>query len=422
MAASARATASVVVRDFRAGALACAPWLLAGVGCGPVPSDRGPREPLLPHGVDLAAAPDRAPRPIEERIAPATEHRPLLALGHRCADRRTPRLAGAWVLGCDALGRVALAERLADGLRVELSDPAEGVGVAPDSLAAAATGALWRLPDPNPGSAFAPPAPEALASPAFDGAHLAIVLPGRVAISTLGERVQASREAAPLPWFPPALSWPTVLWIDERDQAQSGLDIWRWDAGAGAPRPWVTRPGDQRHVVAADGWAAWLDDEGVWLERLADGARWLHRAEVGFRAPPSLWHGVACWEERDGGESDVACTDGMRMDGEGDQGWPSRWGPWLLFRQGDDTWLATARELTFHADDPHVERLVGGAGFRVRTAWPAPGWCAEVAQAGTWSPAGPVPTGASQTWSIPGEALRLRPGTRGVTCPGETTL
>lgn len=314
---------------------------------------------------------------------------------------------------------MAQAERLTDGLEVELAQPETLVGVAPGLVGAVNPGLVWRLPDPMPTPGERRPLIEVVAAPAYDGAHLTIAAEDRISVFTRGDPVLRSREAAPLPWFPPAQSWPTVLWVDGRDQDTTGLDLWRWDTDAGPPRPWVTRPGDQRHVVAADGWAAWLDDEGVWLERLADGARWLHRAEVGFRAPPSLWHGVVCWEERADGEIDVACSDGLRVDSDSDQGWPSRWGPWLLYRQGDDAWLATAREVVVSADDPRAEPLADGSGFSVATAWPLGGWCAEVFQGSTWRPTGPALRGDALRWEVPGEALRLRPAARGVPCPVE---
>ena len=398
-----------------------APLIALAVGCGEAP-EVFPAAPAPLPGFDRSTEPDPEPISLPVPAGPAEDRRPLLTLRHRCEDRRTPRLAGAWALGCDALGRVALAQRLTDGLEVELAQPRPWVGTAPGVVGAADPGLVWRLPDPRPAPAGFSGIP-GVAAPAFDGERFAVAREGRVSHAPVGHgdgpSIEYSREASPLPWFPPAMSWPTVLWADGRDQPASGLDLWRWDTDKGPPRPWVTRPGDQRHVVAADGWAAWLDDEGVWLERLADGARWRHRAETGFRAPPSLWHGVVCWEERTAGELDVACSDGVRADGDGDQGWPSRWGPWLLYRQGDDAWLATAREVMVEADDPRSVPVEGGPGFYVLTAWPLRGWCAEVRAGGTWSAAGPAPAVDAVRWTIPGDALRLRPGAPGESCPGE---
>jgi len=392
----------------RGSLLVAVPGAVIACGGGPTVAARAP----LPGAAGFALAADPTPDALVPAADPGADRRPMHRLRHRCEDRRFPSLAGAWLLGCDGLGRVAWAEGLPDGPQVEISEPSGRIGAAGGALYAhAPTPHTWRLPDPSPAEAGAWGLAVPIASPAFDGAHVALALDGRIAAFGVGDRVQLSWEAAPRPWFPPAISWPTVLWVDDRDAAARGTDLWRWDQGGGPPRPFVVRPGDQRHVAAGEGWAAWTDEEGVWLARLADGARWLRRCEAGFRAGPALWSGAVCWEERAAGDIDVACSDGLRVGGPGDQGWPSRSGPWLLYREGDEVWLATARELTVRADDPRAIPIQGG-GFAVRLAWPAPGWCAEAAARDGWVQAGRVPVGDAVELRSPGEALRLAP------CPG----
>jgi len=237
---------------------------------------------------------------------------------------------------------VDLAIHIETGQRVELSAAADTVALSSHGIfAPGREHGHWLLPGPRPTDPWSQ-RDEPIGQAVSDGRRVAMALDGRIASFVSGEPNTMLRDAAPLPWFPPATDDGVVYWADSRDQEISGTDLWAWDTRSGPPVPFVTRPGDQRHVVASDGWIAWTDADGLWLHERASGLRWLHRADTGFRAGPSLDGSVACWEERDTGDIDVRCSDGLEATGEGDQGWPSRWGPWLLVRDGDMPWLITA--------------------------------------------------------------------------------
>lgn len=317
-------------------------WLAAVVlqlGCvneNPAPSQ------ALPLWTELEAPADPTPLDLTIPAEPASSRRPLPAFRHRCLDRRFPALAGPWVVGCSPGGHLARAEHIGTGQVVMLDGDPDSAGLGVGALfAVGREHGLWELPTPTPRAPWGAASATVIAPPALDDLHFALSLEGAVAAQAVGDAMQLSREAAPLPWFPPALDWPLVYWVDGRDQAHSGLDIWGWDTRGGPPFPVVTRPGDQRHVAVSPARLCWLDDEGVWLQDRSSGERWLHRAEVGFRSGPTLWGSVACWEEREAGDVDVRCSDGLEAAGEGDQGWPSRWHGWLLVRDGDMPWLIT---------------------------------------------------------------------------------
>ena len=246
-------------------------------------------------------------------------------------------------MGCGPGGRLDRAEHLETGQIVELDSPPDSAGLSEGQIFAQGDEhGLWTLPDPLPRHASSLMDQGEIAPPALQDPGVASLHEGRVAVFLIRDSHALTREADPLPWFPPALAWPTVYWVDGRDQASDGLDIWGWNHRAGPPFPVVTAPGDQRHVASSETWLAWIDDDGIWLQDHQSHARRLHRADAGFRAGPSLWGSVACWEERTAGDIDVRCSDGLEATGAGDQGWPSRWGPWLLIRQGDLPWLVTA--------------------------------------------------------------------------------
>jgi hypothetical protein len=309
--------------------------LLLSAGCGAEP---GPPAPL-----PSAAPPAAALAPAVLPIAPdaASSARPLPRFRHSCRDRRYPALAGDWIVGCGPAGLLDLAEHIPTGRLVTLDSPAESAGLAPGQiLAVGDEERLWVLPSPTPlptkgrsGDAIAPPASW--------GPGLAVLLQGQVSVGTTGDHARRIREAQPLPWYPPAMSWPTVYWVDGRGGGQTGMDIWGWTPSAGPPVPVVVQAGDQRHPVASATHLAWTDEEGIWLQELEHGQRWLHAAEVGFRAGPSIHEGTLCWEERRQGDVDVRCTDGLAAQGPGYQGWPSRYGPWLLIRRDGIPWLIT---------------------------------------------------------------------------------
>jgi hypothetical protein len=315
---------------------------LLGWGCAPVETVDAP------HQAPVAAASSEPPPTLVIPPAPEVQRRPLPALRHRCHDRRFPVLAGPWVLGCGPGGRVDRAVHVQSGQEVELEDAVESPGYDGTGRvwAPGLEQGLWTLPDPIPRQSGHSDRVAPIAPPALSGPGAAMLLEGRVSRFALAGGPSLSREADPMPWFLPALVWPTVYWVDGRDQASTGLDLWSWGP-EGAPQPLVQLPGDQRHVAASEALIAWVDEQGVWLEDRASGARRLHRAEAGFRAGLSVWQEVVCWEERQGEDIDARCSDGLEATGPGDQGWPSRWEDWLLFRQRGVPWLV-------HAQAPEV--------------------------------------------------------------------
>ncbi len=304
-------------------------------GCAPVEPAREP----LPSARDLPPRAEPEPRTLLIPAPPPSGRRPLPALRHRCRDRRFPKLAGSWAVGCGPGGHIDRAVHLQTGQQVELEAGAEHAGVDDGLLfAPGREHGLWRLPDPTPRDPVSVISDQVIAPPILEGRRGALLVEGRVSTFEVGASHRRLRDADPLPWFPPALVGTTVYWVDGRDQDSSGLDIWGWDSEGGPPFPVVTRTGDQRHVVASASWLVWTDDDGLWLQDHA-GESWLHRADTGFRAGPSVHASVACWEEREAGDIDVRCSDGLEATGPGDQGWPSRWDDRLLIRQDGMPWL-----------------------------------------------------------------------------------
>ena len=347
---------------------------------------------------------------------------PLPQLKRRCRDRRYPRLAGAWAVGCGSEGLISLALDLRDGGLLQLEQaaetPATGDGVL---FAPGRHQGLWRLPSTQPSGGRSTATRQPIAPAAVDGEHAALLLEGRVTAFKVGDKGIKLLQAQPLPWQTPALSWPVMAWVDGSQRERTGSDIRTWNLERDTrSRPLTQAPGHQRHVAASGHWVGWQDDEGVWVEDLRDGRRSFTKADTGFRAGLSLWGPVACWEERADGDIDIACSDGLRVDGPGDQGWPSRWGPWLLYRQDDIPHLATAQWILLDDDDPRAtwEGRRERGGFRgahiegelsYQLAWPAEGWCVEVWQDGSWQLQGPMSAGPAVRLSAPGDALRLRP-------------
>jgi hypothetical protein len=368
-------------------------------------------------------------QPAANRWTPSSEMevRPLHALATPCTDRRFPRIAGRWAVGCGPAGQVDRAVDLATREVSELASPAPAPGAGPPGVLLALDerpGRWWRLPGQVPEAVPLPVQAAPLAPPALVGPEIALLVRGQVVRFRAGESGARLQAADPLPWYPPALAGRWMAWVDGRERALTGTDVWAWD-GIGKPVPVAREPGNQRHVAGSGRWLGWIDDDGVVVEDLATGGRRTFRAVSGFRAGLSLWGPVACWEDRAAGEADVACSDGLVIRGEGDQGWPGRSGPWLLFRQDGEVRLATARFLVLEDDDPRASslapRILGGHGGAHREGevtwtldWPAEGWCvdrwSDGAGSGSWDPAGPLEAGEDVVIRHPGgDAVRLRP-------------
>lgn len=259
---------------------------------------------------------------------------PVHALRRACHDRRFPRLVGPWAIGCGPDGAVDLAVDLRTNALITLASPVDTPGVGEAVLfAPGLDGGLWTLPGTLPEPVKITAGVHTIAPTAVLGRRIALLAKGQVSAFDAASFQRAVHDADPVPWYPPALTPTWMAWVDGRDRTRTGLDIWSLQLPDGRrPVALCQDPGDQRHVVASGDRIGWVDAEGLWIQEMATGTRQHVRAETGFRAAPTLTPTAACWEERDASDVDVVCSDGISIRGPGDQGWPTRYDPWLFFR------------------------------------------------------------------------------------------
>lgn len=269
------------------------------------------------------------------------------ALQHPCNDPRYPALAGPWVVGCGASGMVDRALSLDNGAMVELGTEGRSPALAEGMVLFVDAGGtrLVRLGGAEGGakaSAELTRFPERLvAPPAFDGEHLALLAGDHVTVGSPVERTSRRWDARPAEWYPPALAWPWVAWVE--DAGPDGEDVVALNtARTEGPLSLAGGPGYERHVAGSGSFLAWVEDEAVLILDTRSGERRSIPAKTGFNAPLALWQDVACWESRAGSDLDIVCSDGLVADGPGDQSAPSRYGPWLLYRSEGRVWLKTA--------------------------------------------------------------------------------
>jgi len=276
---------------------------------------------------------------------------PVHDFGQECQDPRYPALAGPWIVGCGPSGRVDRALSLESGrelrLPASLSAPALADGLV---LSVGLEAAIIRLEESGARQLDLPLVFSASsAPPATNGTLAAMLSEGRASVWTLEDRSRPLYDARPAAWFPPALSTTHLAWV--QDAGEDLEDIWGLDLRSDRPRPipLALGPSSQRHVVGSGHFLAWVEPEAIVLLETDSGERTRIPARTGFSAPPSLWEGVVCWEERpthppheEGDGVDILCSDRLRADGPGHQRWPSRFGPWLLYRQDGELWLRTA--------------------------------------------------------------------------------
>ena len=266
---------------------------------------------------------------------------PLSGLGIPCADARLPALAGPYAVGCGPGGGVDRAIDLRTGEQLRWKDAGMVPGLGPGVVYS--PGRAWvRL---LPGGAVVDPMQAVLgtrvAPATTDGEHLVWLLADAVEIGRKGSDRTTRHAARPMGWYPAALAWPWVAWVE--DGGPDGEDVVAVNTSDGQrPRPLAGGPGHQRHVVGQGRRLAWVEDDAILVLDTADQTRTRVAARTGFQAPPTLWQDVLCWETRAQGDVDITCTDGTRADGPGDQLWPSRWEGWLLYRQDRQVWLRTA--------------------------------------------------------------------------------
>ncbi|MCB9764526.1 MAG: hypothetical protein H6739_32425 [Alphaproteobacteria bacterium] len=368
--------------------------------------------------LDVQPAANRGPLP-----PPTVTVRALSGVSLPCGDPRYPKLAGLWAVGCSGAG-VDRAEHLLDHSRFALTGPALSPGVAEGRLYAPTRDhGLWVLPEPAPDHDVHHMPDAGLAPPGFDGQRAAVSTEGQVEVFALSENTRQRYIADPAPWYPPALAGPWVAWVDLRDRALTGEDLWLLAPGAREAEPWVRAPGDQRHVAGGgDRWMGWIDDDAVTIEDLERRERRRHPTDAHTSRGLTMWGPVACWEVWDDGDIDLACSDGLRVDRPGHQRSPSRYGPWLLFQEGAQTLLAAADALVLDDDDPRATALgprvpapeaLRGArvdgGVRYALQLPEGPW--TVARHGPegWGPPEPIEGGAISLVAPWGDAIRLAP-------------
>lgn len=276
-----------------------------------------------------------APLGVEGLAVPLYEH------DGRCTDPRLPALAGEWLLSCRRGGALTHATHLPSGRTVELPRPLHEVGYGPGAVyATGREGGLFRLQADGtvvdaPHTTIHTPL---VAPPATDGHHVAVLVEDKLQAFLATDRARRSWPSSARGWYPPALLWPYVAWVSEgQGEDVSWIDL----DGDQGPQLLAGGPGHQRHVVASATHLAWVEERGVVVFDPQSRSRTLHPTTSGFDAPPTLWGGVACWEERHD-DVDIVCSDGIKAAGPGHQRHPSRHGRWLLYREEGRLMLLTA--------------------------------------------------------------------------------
>lgn len=285
---------------------------------------------------------------------------PLYALDGTCADRRFPRLAGDWAIGCDKGGMLDHAIHLLDGRSIRIDPPldprhtAVSAGPTDSSAVLVEVADRTRVVDLRVTGATdrtevtrLPAAP--IAPPTTTARHFAALLPDRVEALAHNTRVRPTFAASPVAWYPPALAWPHVAWVERN--AQQRETVWVVQTHPPAdPHPILESTHHQRHVVSDGTTFVWVDGGQLRTWNPETDQQQVIPAATGFHAPPTISGGVVCWEERRDppgsarprADIDILCTDGLSAAGPGDQLFPSRSGPWLLYRSAGHTWLRTA--------------------------------------------------------------------------------
>jgi hypothetical protein len=267
---------------------------------------------------------------------------PLYALSEDCTDSRYPALAGAWVVGCGGDGHVDRALSLTSGRLLTLPISADAPGLSESAVYVPGWGGgLVRLSESGAlVEADLPSIHEVpIAPPAFDGARVALLSPGRIQAADVHDAGRRLYEVTAAGWYPPALTAGHVAWVGQ--SAAGDEDVWWMALPDGEPTLLSGGPGSQRHVVGQGVWLAWVEEDAVVLLNTETDTRQRIPARTGFSAPLTLWEGVVCWEEW-AADIDIICSDGLTVERPGHQQWPSRFGPWLLFREAERVWLLTA--------------------------------------------------------------------------------
>lgn len=312
---------------------------------------------------------------------------PLPEVQSHCRDDRFPALAGLWVVWCSGPEGVDRAMHLLDRKVVELR-AAQNPGTGPGILYAPGVGqGLWRLPETAPAAGIPLVAQSGIAPPASDGVYTVVPYADNVQLGQMTAKTRTNLPASPLPQQSVGLADGQAAWV--QNGGATGEDIW-WSNGV-KPEPWARNPEPEWGVTGNGHWLAWVEPERVIIEDLRRKERRPYAAQSGFLHGPSLWQGVACWEDRSASTDektlvDLRCSDGMTVERPEEQSAPWRWGPYLLWHEQRRVMLATATSLVLGEEDPRREDGVW------KLDWPVEGWTWERWEDG-WKPMGPVPRG-----------------------------
>ena len=269
---------------------------------------------------------------------------PLYKVSEKCSDRRYPALAGPWVVGCGSDGRVDRVLSLDSGrffmLPLSFDAPALGPSVL---YSPGISGGLIFLSESGPQEAAVTMVHGEVAAPAgVDSSRVVVLSEAHVQAFLFEETRRQLYEAHPAGWYPPALAWPWVAWVDD---ASGDEDILALDLSQSHPQVTVLAggAGHQRHVVGHEHWLAWVEDTRIVLLDTRTNTQEETLVTTGFSSGPTLYRGILCWEEMRS-DIDIQCSDGVSIAGAGHQRWPSRWGQWLIYREDNRVMLYTIAE------------------------------------------------------------------------------
>ena len=235
-----------------------------------------------------------------------------------CADPRLPALAGEWLVGCSAL-KADRAQNLRTGERVTLRHAVERVALGPGVVYGAP--GLWDLSEGGvlQGQVLKMRQAGELAT---DGVTAVASTRDELLVGALSDNRREHVLPAPAPWYRPAVAAGHVAWVSQ------GEDIWYRPPGE-APRALADSDRHERHVALSSSHVAWVEDDAVVLMALPDGPRQRLPADAHTARGLSLDGDVVCWEQWNGKDVDVRCSDGVAVERPGHQRNPSRFGPWL---------------------------------------------------------------------------------------------
>lgn len=238
-----------------------------------------------------------------------------------CADPRLPAVHGEWAVGCSGM-RVDRAQNLRTGQQLVLERPEERVAVGPGVVYGKA--GQWRLEE---GGQLSPALPlRSDGALATDGTLVAVATEHDVQVGPLDGNSRQHASPPPAPWYRPAVADGRVAWVSHEGDSE---DIWLLDVEARDAQPVAEGPGHERHVALSGTHIAWVEDDAVVLKPL-DGAARRIPADAHTARGLALDGDVVCWEQWNGADVDVACSDGVSVQRPGHQRSPSRSEGWLM--------------------------------------------------------------------------------------------